>query len=86
MNQDSAAKLYNRRAKSIANGNAISPAAAPSSGQSIMFNDMSATQLKDNNRDNNEVVVHSQNSIPENPAAENQQREDTVENNNSETA
>ncbi len=89
MNNESAAKLYSRRTKSIAGGqNPLSPAAAPSSGQGIMFNDTSATQLKDDGREN-EVHVHQthvQNPIPEFPNAEGAQREDTVEANNSEIA
>ena len=39
--------LYNRRAKSINQGGV--PAAAPSSGQGIMLNDQSNTNLKENN-------------------------------------
>ncbi len=75
-NNESAAKLYNRRAKSISQNNPISPAAGPSSGQGIMFNDTSATQLKDVRETENEVVVVAapmQKPIQENQKAESQQ-------------
>jgi len=66
MNQESAVKLYNRRAKSIAgNGHGISPAAAPSSGQGLMFLDSSATQLKDVRENEVVVVAPNQSTMPQ---------------------
>lgn len=66
MNQESAVKLYNRRAKSITgHGSAISPAAAPSSGQGLMFLDSSATQLKDIQENEVIVVAPSQSTMPQ---------------------
>ena len=52
--------IYNRRAKSIALNGTTSPAAAPSSGTNgVMFNDTSATHIKENGGPENEVVVIS---------------------------
>ena len=77
VDRDQAMNLYNRRAKSIGfgNGNNGGPAAAPSSGQGIMFNDTSATQLKDQpTSQENEVVIIAQPTQPA-PVAQAQQAE-----------